>query len=274
MAHPLTKLLKNKIVFKWTAETQAAFEKLKAAMCMTPVLVLPDFAKQFVIETDACGTGVGAVLLQDSHPVAYYSKALRQRNQTLSIYEKEFLAILMAIDKWRQYLLRGPFIIKIDHKSLCHLEDQNLSSELQKKAMTKLIGLQYKFQYNKGLDNKPADALSRVGHFFATQSVSFATPVWVQEVLNSYAVDPDSQKLLQELAVVGTNEQGYVLENGLIKLNQSIYVGASAGLQTKIILAFHASAIGGHSGIQATYKRVHKLFHWKGLKQDVHNVVQ
>jgi hypothetical protein len=51
-------------------------------------------------------------------------------------------------------------------------------------------------------------------------------------------------------------------------------VGNNAALQTRIILAFHASSIGGHSGIQATYKRVHKLFHWKGLKQDVHNVVK
>jgi hypothetical protein len=74
--------------------------------------------------------GVGAVLLQDGHPMAYHSKAMGQKNQILSIYEKEFLAILMAVDKWRQYLLRGPFTIKIDHKSLCHLDDQSLSSDL------------------------------------------------------------------------------------------------------------------------------------------------
>lgn len=109
--------------------------------------------------------------------MAYYSKALGINNQKLSIYEKEFLAIMMAIDKWRPYLLRGPFVIKTDHKSLCHLDDQTLGSELQRKAMTKLIGLQYKFQYKKGVENKSADALSRVGHFFSLQAILVAQPV-------------------------------------------------------------------------------------------------
>lgn len=91
---------------------------MKQAMCSTPVLALPDFSKTFVIETDACDTGIGAVLSQEGHPLAYYSKALGTMNQKLSIYEKEFMAIMMAVDRWRPYLLRGPFIIKTDHKSL------------------------------------------------------------------------------------------------------------------------------------------------------------
>ena len=120
-----------------------------------------------MIETDACDMGIGAVLMQSGHPIAYYSKALGPVNQKLSIYEKEFLAIIMALDKWRSYLHRCPFTIRTDHKSLCNLEDQVLTSDLQKKkAMTKLIGLQYKFQYKKSEDNKVADALSRVGQYF------------------------------------------------------------------------------------------------------------
>uniref|UniRef100_A0A0A8Z6P7 Reverse transcriptase RNase H-like domain-containing protein n=1 Tax=Arundo donax TaxID=35708 RepID=A0A0A8Z6P7_ARUDO len=79
---------------------------------------------------------------------------------------------MMAVERWRPYMLRGPFTIKTDYKSQCHLDDQHLSTDLQKKAMTKLIGLQYKFQYKKGPKNVAVDALSRVGHFFALQSVS------------------------------------------------------------------------------------------------------
>ena len=109
--------------------------------------------------------------------------------RSLSIYEKEFMAIMMAVDRWRSYICRGPFTIKTDHKSLCHLEDQVLSSDLQRKAMTKLVGLQFKFQFKKGSENQAADALSRVGHVFALQAVSTAQPVWLQEILNSYAVD-------------------------------------------------------------------------------------
>lgn len=77
---------------------------LKDATVNTPVLALPDFSRPFSIETDACDTGVGAVLVRDGHPIAYLSKALGVQNQRLSIYDKEFLAVIMAIDKYRTYL--------------------------------------------------------------------------------------------------------------------------------------------------------------------------
>jgi hypothetical protein len=55
------------------------------------------------------------------------------------------MGVMMAIDKWRSYLHRNTFIIRTDHQSLCHLQDQTLSTELQRKAMRKLAGLQFKF---------------------------------------------------------------------------------------------------------------------------------
>jgi hypothetical protein len=88
------------------------------------------------METDACATGVGAVLMQHSRPVAFLSKALGPSHQHLSIYEKEFLALIMAIEKWRSYLQRQEFTIRTYHKSLSHLSEQNLQSDLQRKAVT------------------------------------------------------------------------------------------------------------------------------------------
>lgn len=140
--------------------------------------------------------------------------------------------------------------------------------------MTKLIGLQYKFQYNKGSDNKPADALSRIGHTFAAQAMSVVQPVWIQEVVNSYFVDPHAQQLLLELAVSDTNDQGFSLKNGLIYKDSKVWIGANIGLQTKLITAFHASALGGHSGTQATYHRLKNLFNWAGMKLAVEEFVK
>lgn len=247
---------------------------MKMAMSTTPVLALPNFTQAFIIETDACDLGIGAVLLQNGHPIAYYSKALGPINQKLSIYEKEFLAIIMAVDKWRSYLQRGPFTIRTDHKSLCNLEDQQLTSELQKKAMTKLIGLQYKFQYKKGEDNKVADALSRVGHTFEAAAMSGCQPVWLQEILNSYQVDSHAQNLLSQLVIHSPDSEGFSLTDGLIRQHGRIWVGSNVGLQTKIIHTLHSTPIGGHSGIQQTYQRIKKLFIWKGLKHDVENFVR
>jgi hypothetical protein len=125
IARPLNNLLKKK-QFGWNAEVQAAFEKLKLAMSTTPVLALPDFSKPFVVETDASDLGFGVVLMQEERPVAYISKSLSNLNKSLSIYEKEFMALILAMDKWRQYLQRQEFVIKTDHKSLAYLNDQTL----------------------------------------------------------------------------------------------------------------------------------------------------
>jgi hypothetical protein len=81
-------------------------------------------------------------------------------NQKLSTYEKEFLTVMMTIDRWRSYLHKNLFFIRTDHQSLCHLQDQTLSTDLQKKAMRKLFRLQFRFAYKKGFENKVADALS------------------------------------------------------------------------------------------------------------------
>ncbi|GJX10964.1 RNA-directed DNA polymerase, eukaryota, partial [Tanacetum coccineum] len=65
----------------------------------SPVLALLDFTKSFVVETNASGVGIGAVLQQNGHPIAYLSKALAPKHQTLLTYEKEFLAVMMALEK-------------------------------------------------------------------------------------------------------------------------------------------------------------------------------
>lgn len=90
IAKPLTELLKKGVPFHWTDLQSKSFEALKQALTSAPVLTLPDFTKPFCIETDASGIGVGAVLMQGAHPLAFLSKALGPRSQGLSTYEKEY----------------------------------------------------------------------------------------------------------------------------------------------------------------------------------------
>lgn len=90
--------------FEWPAAAQTAFDNLKMAITRTPVLALPNFQETFTVETDACQDGIGAVLMENSPPIAYLSKALGERHKAMSIYEKEFLALIMAVERWRHYL--------------------------------------------------------------------------------------------------------------------------------------------------------------------------
>lgn len=149
IAKPLTDLLKKGQLFVWTTLCEEAFKALKQALTTAPVLALPDFSKPFVVETDASDKGIVAFLQQARHPIAYVSRALDPKNQGLSTYEKESLAILMVVDHWRPYLQSGELIIQTDQKSLVHLDDQRLHSYWQQKALTKLMGLQYKICYKK-----------------------------------------------------------------------------------------------------------------------------
>jgi len=99
-------LLLRKNAFEWSTSAKEAFQKLKEAVTQAPVLSLPNFSQSFVIECDASGVGVGAVLMQSGRPIAFISKALKGRAVHMSTYEKELFALVIAIQEWRPYLLR------------------------------------------------------------------------------------------------------------------------------------------------------------------------
>ncbi|XP_042035243.1 uncharacterized protein LOC121781586 [Salvia splendens] len=157
---PLTDLLKKE-AFCWSPAADEAFLSLKEAMTKTPVLRLPDFEKPFCIETDASDSGIGAVLLQDNHPIAFYSKKLGPRRRVASTYHKELYAIVEAVQKWRQYLLGREFVIRSDQKSLKELLQQVVQTPDQQLYVRKLMGYKFTIEYKKGSLNRAADALSR-----------------------------------------------------------------------------------------------------------------
>jgi len=128
LAKPLTSLLKKQVLLVWTQDHDTAFQLLKQALVSAPVLAMPDFSKTFCVETDASNCGVGAVLLQQGHPLAFISKPLGPKTKGLSTYEKEYLAILIAVDQWRAYLQQAEFVIYTDQKSLVYLNEQRLNT--------------------------------------------------------------------------------------------------------------------------------------------------
>lgn len=98
-------------------------------LLLSPVLTLPNFSKVFCIETDASGYWIEAVLLQEGHPLAFLSRALGPKSQGLSNYENEYMAILLAVQQWRQYLQHAEFIIYTDQKSLAQLNEQRVNTQ-------------------------------------------------------------------------------------------------------------------------------------------------
>ncbi|XP_022019611.1 uncharacterized protein LOC110919656 [Helianthus annuus] len=188
-AKPLTNLLRRDS-FIWDASADQAFALLKSALCSPPVLALPNFSKPFILETDASSKGIGAVLMQDFHPLAYVSKALSPRQQAYSVYEKELLAIIFAVKHWQHYLSIGHFIIRTDQKSLKHLMEQKLTTPLQHVWLSKLMGFDYEIVYKQGVENRAVDALSRVqGPTLFTISLSTMDPTLLDKIKQSRVTD-------------------------------------------------------------------------------------
>lgn len=131
-------------------------------MSSPQVLALPDFSLPFELECDASDNGIGAVLHQNHRPIAFTSQALGPKNQALSIYERELIAIVSAVKKWHTYLQGTHFIIRTDHHSLKYFLHQKSNTPFQQKWVSKLLGYDYEIQYKCGRDNLVADALSRL----------------------------------------------------------------------------------------------------------------
>ncbi|MCO5569587.1 hypothetical protein L7F22_023302 [Adiantum nelumboides] len=94
IASPLHALTHKGVTFKWTKKEITAFKHLKEKLTSDPVIILPDLLKPFVVQCDACGNSLGAVLMQDGRVVAYESRVFSNRERTLQIYEKEMLAVM------------------------------------------------------------------------------------------------------------------------------------------------------------------------------------
>ncbi|KAJ1694535.1 hypothetical protein LUZ63_011233 [Rhynchospora breviuscula] len=273
ISKPLTDLLK-KDAFKWSEEAQLAFQTLKTAMATAPVLALPDFHKPFIIETDASKLGIGAVLMQGRQPLAYFSKGLSPKNQGLSTYEKELLALVSAVTKWKHYLMGDTFIIRTDHISLKHLLEQRVNTAMQHKSLSKLLGLHYIIEYKKGTSNLVADALSRregIGNPTNTSSelnlVSEIIPQWVTDLLNSYTDDEWISGLKQKLQA-GISDTHHLSEHqGILRYKGRICVGNANQWRAKLFHEFHSSNLGGHSGSLVTYKKMKALFYWPAMKE-------
>nr|GEU40478.1 transposon Ty3-G Gag-Pol polyprotein [Tanacetum cinerariifolium] len=180
IAAPLHKLV-GKSAFSWDSVAETAFQQLKRALTTTPTLGLPDWSKSFTVECDASGVGIGAILTQQGQPIAYYSAPLKGSMLAWSTYEKEMLAIVKAVRKWKSYLLGRPFVVKTDHISLKYLLDQRVSTPAQARWLPKLMGYDFRVEYKRGVTNIRADALSRQPEF-SFLAISHVTAGWWAEL--------------------------------------------------------------------------------------------
>ena len=118
---PLTRLKKKNLAFSWNVDCDDASWRLKRALTTAPALTLSDGNKMFTVYTVACGTWLGAFLMQEGKVVCYGGRQLRVHGKNYPTHDLELAAIIFALKTWHHYLLGEKFELYTDHKFLKYL---------------------------------------------------------------------------------------------------------------------------------------------------------
>ncbi|UYV61191.1 K02A2.6-like, partial [Cordylochernes scorpioides] len=263
IAAPLQILLKKDQKFIWTQEQKDSFESLKKALMQKPVLGHFKESAITKLHTDASSYGLGAVLVQiqenQENPIAYASRTLSKAEKNYSTTERECLAVIWAIGKFRPYLYGRPFEVVSDHHSLCWLAGlKDPSGRLARWAL-KLQDFDATITYKSGVKHKDADCLSR---YPLPESPALTSLTLVREQQN---LDPDITKISNALNQ-GEGAERFEMKNGLLykrnfdPLGRRLLLVIPKCMRPDILKEFHDVPTAGHLGFARTYDRIRKKY--------------
>jgi hypothetical protein len=167
IAKRMTSLLEKGKEFKWTDECQESFDQLRSKLMASPVLIMPYLQKNFDIYCDASRQGLGCVLMQEGHVIAYASRKLWKHELNYPTHDLELAAVVHALKIWRHYIMGTKCRIYTDHKSLKYIFTQKDLNLRQCRWLELIKDYDLEIHYHLGKANLVADALSRKGQVHA-----------------------------------------------------------------------------------------------------------
>lgn len=284
---PITEVLSTKRKFNWTQEAQQSFERIKYLLTTTPVLSNPDFTKKFYLHCDASDYGIGAVLVQldesgAEKPIGYMSKKLNTAQRNYSVTERECLAAIEAIKKFRCYLELQEFEVITDHSSLIWLMKQpDLSGRLARWVL-KLQSYNFTVSHRKGKDHIVPDALSRIPGaevselHFEEPDINLNSPhfndIDYQDLKAKISENPSKYpdiKVIENYVYIRTGHYTGILEED----EKSWKLWIPLQMRTEVLKKAHES-ITIHGGMAKTLYAIRKNFYWPGLVTNVRDLVR
>lgn len=303
IAAPLTDLLSRDTNFSWNLESEAAFQRLKAVLTSAPVLRHFNPSVPIELHTDASGTGLGAVLAQRlpngpmEHAVAYASRTLTKAEKNYSATEKECLAVVWAIGKFRPYLYGRHFTVVTDHHALCWLASlKDPSGRLGRWAL-RLQEFDFTVHYKSGKKHQDADALSRCS--LEPSALDTAdTALSYEDVMSLSEIDPlnfsheqrkdelckklilhlDGSHPTEDKKLIRKSRQFVLHDGALYKRNftpdgSRLLLVIPRHLRHAVLQTLHDDPTSGHLGFFKTYERIRPKFFWPSLYKSVHKYV-
>ncbi|KII65508.1 Transposon Ty3-I Gag-Pol polyprotein [Thelohanellus kitauei] len=296
--YPLRQLTRKDTVFHWDNDLQNCFETLKRSLCSTPMLLYPDLKKSFILDIDASGYAIGAVLSQHEkygdkeYVIQYASRILNPAEVRYSVTKRELLAIVWSLKKFRPYLLGTEFTIRTDHQPLLYIKNEKDIGGQLCRWMDLLAEYNFKIVHRKGQNHVNADFLSRTHVTCALHNAFNPNPF------------PSSQKELAEeqkndpvisffkenvksgfcLPHLKGNDKYDILNRirrSLIIKNDVLYrtYDSSSGrrlryvvpesLVNSILKTFHNDM--GHFAADKTKSKIVSRFYWPSMSSDIKN---
>ena len=296
IARPLHRLTQHDMAhvqpFPWTATCQAAFETLKLALTTAPVLKMPDYEKSFEIVCDASLHGIGAVLLQDGHPIAYESKKFTPAEYRYDTGEQEMLGVVHGLKTFRCYVAGRRFTLVTDHEPLTYFNTQPQLSRKHARWYEFLQTFDFGWVHRPGRINV-ADPLSRLPaitnsldglrvtavhrHVLCATTRAAAQPKPVATV--------DEDPLLRRIKAAYSADEWFqdpdnianhhlTQERELWWRGQAVVVPDADNLRLQCLHAVHDSAVGGHFGIKKTRELAQRLYWWPGMRKQIDTYVR
>lgn len=297
ITEPLSRLMKKNAVWTWKDEQKKAFEELQRLLVTAPVLMQADHTKPFTIKTDASNYAIGAVLVQgegdQEHPVEYASRLLTPAERNYSTTEREALAVVWAVNKFRGFIEGTAVTILTDHQALKWLMSLKSPTGRLARWALQLQPYNLMIKYIKGRTNVVADTLSRPNCDPTMEKDCGVCSIVIdmprkksKETREEQLKDQDLVKIINDLE--GNQHEngkywstkGYLMNQGLLYRYKSENDDENAQLvvpkheQEKVIAVYHDEASAGHYGVEKTIDRIAKRYFWKGMRTQIENYIR